>query len=94
MFHTSEDDEKPELSVEDREFLKIMNDPIYHDESGQWVSTLPFGEPRPNLGNNRQSMLKLANILHPNLQRNSTKCEHAVAFTKRTFDAGHAELAQ
>nr|XP_022331795.1 uncharacterized protein LOC111129629 [Crassostrea virginica] len=93
IFQTSEDDEKPGLSVEDREFLKIMDNNIYRDESGQWVAPLPFREPRPRLGNNRQSALKRANMLHHSLQRNPTKCEHAIAFMKRIFDAGHAELA-
>ena len=58
IFQTSEDDEKPGLSVEDREFLKIMDNNIYRDESGQWVAPLPFREPRPRLGNNRQSALR------------------------------------
>ena len=31
-------------------------------------------------------------MLHQRLQSNPTKCENAVAFTKRIFDAGHAEL--
>ena len=49
-------------SVEDREFLKIMDNNIYRDESGQWVASLPFREPRPRRGNNRQSALKRANM--------------------------------
>ncbi|XP_056006690.1 uncharacterized protein LOC130050517 [Ostrea edulis] len=70
-----------------------MENNIYRNENGQWVAPLPFRESRPILGDNRHMAGRRANLLDLNLKKNPKKCEHAVAFMKRIFDAGHAELA-
>lgn len=93
IFQTSPDDDKPGLSVEDKEFLAIMDKEFYRDESGQWVAPLPFREPRYRLPDNRQQVLKRATILDNSLRKNPIKCEHALTFMQRIFDAKHAELA-
>lgn len=42
IFQTSHDDDKPGLSVNDKEFLSIMDKEFCFDKSGQWVVPLPF----------------------------------------------------
>ncbi|XP_065944078.1 uncharacterized protein [Magallana gigas] len=93
IFQTSPDDDKPGLSVEDKEFLAIMDKEFCRDNSGQWVAPLPFREPRCKLPDNRQQALRRAMILDTNLRKNPVKCGHAVTFMKRILDAEHAELA-
>lgn len=70
-----------------------MDQEFYLDESGQWVAPLPFREPRDRLPDNRQQALKRAMILDNSLRKNPIKCEHALTFMQRIFDAKHAELA-
>ena len=86
-------DDKPGLSVEDVEFLKLMDKEFKKDPSGNWVAPLPFRSPRPRLPNNRPLALKRARSLQISLQRDPDKKEHFVAFMKKIFDSGHAEVA-
>lgn len=74
IFQTSHDDDKPGLSVEDKEFLAIMDKEFCRDNSGQWVAPLPFREPRRKLPNNRQQALRRAIILDASLRKNPVKC--------------------
>lgn len=69
IFQTSHDDDKPELSVEDKEFLAIMDKEFCRDNSGQWVAPLPFREPRRKLPNNRKQALRRAIILDASLPK-------------------------
>lgn len=87
------DDDKPGLSVEDKEFLAIMDKEFCRDNNGQWVAPFSFREPRSKLSDNRQQALRRAMILDANLRKNPVKCGHAVTFMKRILDSEHTELA-
>ena len=93
IFQTTDADDSPGLSVDDREFLDVMNKEFRRDDSGQWVAPLPFRLPRRRLPDNRQQALKRGLSLDSNLKRNTLQREHAVTFMQRILDAGHAELA-
>ncbi|XP_075924090.1 uncharacterized protein LOC142925100 [Petromyzon marinus] len=54
VFVTTKDDDKPAPSLEDKEFLKIMDREFFQDESNSWVAPLPFRNPRCRLPNNRE----------------------------------------
>ncbi|XP_056016958.1 uncharacterized protein LOC130053620 [Ostrea edulis] len=93
VFHTTEYDDQPGLSIDDRLFLSMMDRELYRNDSGQWVAPLPFKEPRRRLPDNRQLAVKRAHILDVNLKRNPEKCLHATTFMQQIIDSGHAERA-
>jgi len=93
LFQKCKDDERPGLSVDDREFLKMMDSQFVKGPRGKWTAPLPFREDRPKLPNNREQAERRANILHKNLMRNPSKQQQFLTFMQRTFDNGHAEKA-
>ncbi|XP_050419153.2 uncharacterized protein LOC126832434 [Patella vulgata] len=93
VFRLSRNDEKLGPSVEDREFLVIMDREFQRDSSGNWVAPLPFKENRPRLPNNRTQAANRAKSLDYSLRKDSTKRAHFFTFMKRVFDNNHAELA-
>ncbi|XP_056022091.1 uncharacterized protein LOC125651089 [Ostrea edulis] len=93
VFHTTEYDDQPGLSIDDRLFLSMMDRELYRNDSGQWVAALPFKKPRRKLPDNRQIAVKRAHILDVNLKRNPEKCLHATTFMQQIMDSGHAERA-
>ncbi|XP_014676742.1 PREDICTED: uncharacterized protein LOC106816632 [Priapulus caudatus] len=93
LFVKTKDDEKLGLSVEDREFNRIMERDITKDNKGCWTAPLPFRSPRQVMPNNRSLALKRAKFLDANLQRNPTKKEHFIKFMKKVIDSGAAEVA-
>jgi hypothetical protein len=93
VFHTSADDDQVGLSVDDRQFLQIMEDGFKKDSSGKWKAPLPFRNPRPVLENNRLQALKRAQLLDASLKRNSVKKEHLVTFMRGLIDSGAMEVA-
>lgn len=42
IVQTTPDDNKPGLSIEDREFLNIMNNKFRLNSEGKWIAPLPF----------------------------------------------------
>jgi hypothetical protein len=93
LFLKTEHDEKLGYSVEDREFLKLMEIGFVKDEQDQWTAPLPFGTGRPNLASNRELALKRARSLDTSLQRDTLKCEHITEFMQKMIDNKHAEVA-
>lgn len=93
IFKRTSEDNRPSLSVEDRAFLKIMDNGMKKDSSGHWTAPLPFKEPRPALPTNRQQAMDRALSLDRSLQRNPTKMMHFHEFMKNLFEAGHVEQA-
>lgn len=63
LFHTAEDDNSVGLSVEDRDFLELMNKEMHRDEKGNWLAPLPFRTLRTPLPNNRSQAEKRAEML-------------------------------
>lgn len=93
LFFRGMDDNKPGYSIEDREFLAIMETECTKDKNGHWVAPLPFKADRPPLPNNRDVAFKRALMLDANLKRNPTKKKHFVDFMSKVMKSGAAEVA-
>ena len=93
LFECTPDDNKPGLSVEDRQFLTIMSEEMHLDDSGSLVAPLPSRVPRKPLPNNYSQALRRARSFDASLRRDSTKKEHFITFMNKLFANGHAELA-
>ncbi|MEW8339513.1 MAG: hypothetical protein AB2708_06655, partial [Candidatus Thiodiazotropha taylori] len=93
VFVKTVDDDKPSLSVQDRDFLQIMETNFHTDASGRWFAPLPFKSPRQRLPNNRELAVKRAQSLDASLRKNPVKKQHFVDFMAKIFQKGHAEVA-
>lgn len=93
VFQRHSDDNKQSLSVEDREFLTIMDTHFQKDSEGHLSAPLPFKPDRPPLPNNRENALKRAKSLHASLNKNAVKRQHFKDFMGKIFENGHAEGA-
>ncbi|XP_048734152.2 uncharacterized protein LOC125650167 [Ostrea edulis] len=93
IFVKTRDDDKIGLSIDDREFLAIMDISFRKDGNGHWTAPLPFKEQRPILPNNKVLALKRAHSLDVSLKKNPTKRDHMVTFMKGVIDRGAAEVA-
>lgn len=92
LFERTADDDKPGLSIEDREFLNITEIHCKRNEEGSWVSPLPFRTPGDRLPDNRVMALKRGNILNKTLAKNPCKQEHFHICIQGILEK-HAELA-
>ena len=93
VFEKRSDDNKPAPSVEDRQFLEIMDEGFVKDSEGRWSAPLPFRVDRPTLPSNKEQAVRRAKILHSSLHKNAAKCEHFVNFMGKIIKNGHAEVA-
>lgn len=87
------DDDKPSLSMEDKQFLDIMDKGLKKTPQGKWTAPLPFKSPRQQLPNNRVEALRRAYSFHNSLMGNPEKKGHMVDFMKNILEKGHAEVA-
>lgn len=86
-------DDRPDISVEDKAFLEIMDKEVFMDDSNSWVAPLPFREPRQKLPNNRVQAVKRLSALRHMFTKKPDMKEHMVSFMRKIFVAGHAEPA-
>ncbi|MES9882937.1 MAG: hypothetical protein ABW185_18875 [Sedimenticola sp.] len=93
LFEKTRHDDKPGMSVDDNEFIEIMDREFHKNEAGNWEAPLPFRADRPRLPNNRQQAVKRAKTLDYSLKKYPNKKEHFLSFMQGVFDAKHAELA-
>lgn len=93
LFLKTEHDNQIGLSIEDKQFLAIMNTKMQKGPTGNWVAPLPFRSSRPKLPNNRSYALKRAMLLHKSLLRDPKKRDHFVTFMNQIIRRGHAEVA-
>ena len=93
IFNRTEDDDRIGTSVEDRDFLQIMDGDFRRTEDGSWVAPLPFRQNRPRLPNNKAQALKRAKALSSSLRRDPLKKQHFITFMEGIISDGHAELA-
>ena len=93
IFNRTEDDDRIGTSVEDRDFLQIMDGDYRRTEDGSWVAPLPFRQNRPRLPNNKAQALKRAKALSSSLRRDPLKKQHFIPFMEGIISDGHAELA-
>ena len=71
VFIKMKDDNKFGPSIEDLEFLDLMENGMRKDTFGNWIAPLPFRSCRPRLPNNRLYALKRA-LLHASLLNETT----------------------
>ena len=93
IFQRRPDDNKQSLSVEDRQFLEIMDNHFQKDCEGRPSAPLPFKPDRPTLPNNREDALKRAKSLHASLNKSPVKKQHFKDFMNKILENGHAEEA-
>ena len=93
LFRKTEHDEKLGPSVEDQQFMRIMETSFRKDEEGHWVAPLPFKCDRTVLPNNRLQALRRAKSFDLSLRHDSVKRGHVLEFMEKLFDKGHVEEA-
>ena len=93
IFAKTKHDDKPGLSIEDKEFLQIMDKGFMKDKTGHWSAPLPFRKPRARLANNKPQALKRAHMLDTSLKKNAVKRRHFTEFMEEIFQNVHAEIA-
>ena len=91
LFDKTKEDEKTSLSIEDKEFLILMDSDFIRDQDGFWTAPLPFRKNRPPLPDNRSAAMKRAKSFDLSLVRNPIKLEHVRLFMDKIFERGHAE---
>lgn len=80
------------VSVDDREFMDLIDKSFQKDQDGRWKAPLLFRNPQL-LPNNRVQAYKRAQMLHVNLQNNPTKKEYFVTFMKNIIESDAMEIA-
>ncbi|XP_069610796.1 uncharacterized protein [Ranitomeya imitator] len=93
VFRTTHDDNKIAPSVEDEEFVNIMDSGFVKDKTSHWVAPLPFKLTRAKLPSNREQALSRLNSLQRTLSNKPQMKEHFVTFMGRIFGNNHAESA-
>nr|XP_034328410.1 uncharacterized protein LOC117689956 [Crassostrea gigas] len=93
VFYTDRHDNKIGNSVEDREFLSMMDQTFHMDSRGNWTSPLPFKNTRPTLTNNMAQVFRRAINLDNSLKRNPEKLKQMCEFMENIFNTGAAERA-
>lgn len=93
LFVKTKKDEEVGWSIEDRQFVELMDKECHRNEEGYWTAPLPFRVPRPKMPNNRRMALQRAMVLHNSLQKNPVKRDHFVTFMEKVLSSGAAELA-
>ncbi|KAK0143480.1 hypothetical protein N1851_018392 [Merluccius polli] len=93
IFEITEDDNKVAPSIEDRQFVQLMDKEMFMDNNNSWVAPLPFRTQRPRLPNNREQALARFTSLCRTLERKPEMKSHFLAFMQKIFDQDHAELA-
>lgn len=93
IFQRTEDDNKVAPSIEDKQFIKLMDKEMFIDEGNSWVAPLPFRTSRLHLPNNREQALSRFNSLCRTFERKAETKQHFFTFMQRIFDQDHAELA-
>ncbi|KAK7913154.1 hypothetical protein WMY93_013365 [Mugilogobius chulae] len=93
VFTRTADDHKLAPSVEDIQFLQILDAEIYQDSDNSWVSPLPFRSSRQRLPNNRQLAYDRLMSLRRTLERKPQMKAHFLEFMENMLTRGHAEVA-
>ena len=93
VFIRTKHDNKTGQSIEDREFLNIMDREFHMDPSGQWSSPLPFKSSQTDLWNNKEQAVQRFKASDRSLRKNPTKLQHLVTFMDKIFSSGAAEKA-
>ncbi|KAK0144244.1 hypothetical protein N1851_017386 [Merluccius polli] len=93
IFKQRADDDKLAFSIEDQDFLDIMNREFHKDETNNWVAPLPFRSTRQRLPNNRGQAVRRLMSLRRTLKKNTEMKDHYVEFMEKMFSKSNAEHA-
>ncbi|XP_062570928.1 uncharacterized protein LOC134232947 [Saccostrea cucullata] len=93
IFERTKDDNIPGMSIEDREFLEIMEKKCHKDETGHWSSPIPLKSNRDRLPNNNEQALKRTYSLLTSFNQDPVKMNLAIKFMENLFTHGFAEEA-
>lgn len=93
VFQTTKNDEAEAPSIEDLQFLSIMDHGVYKDKENSWVAPLPFRVHRPQLPDNRAQAQERLNSLQHSFKRKPEMKDQFVTFMDKIFLNGHAEIA-
>lgn len=81
------------MSVDDNNFLKIMDNEIYMDDENHWVLPLPCRFPHQLLPNNREQAFQRLRSLQCSFKRRPDMKEHFFDFMQKVIDNHQAEPA-
>ena len=93
VFASTKDDNRPGTSVEDRQFIHIMNSSLARNEAGSWEAPLPVRDELSRLPNNREDALKRFKSTSRTLEKKPLTKQHYFDFMQKLFEKGHAEPA-
>ena len=92
VFQKTKDDNKLGTSVEDSQFISLMNCNMLKNNNGYWEAPLPLKRPRVPLPNNKtQAYNRLQSTLRT-LQKKPPMKKHYFEFMGNIFKEGHAEI--
>lgn len=93
VFARTPDDHRLAPSMEDLEFLKIMEAECSQDSSKSWVAPLPFRSPRQRLPNNRKQAFNRLVSLRRSLDKRPQMKADFLEFMEKMLKKAHAEDA-
>lgn len=93
VFQKTPEDDKLAMSVDDNNFLRIMDNEVYIDDENHWVAPLPFRSPRKPLPNNREQAFQRLLSLQRSFRRRPDMKEHFFDFMQKVIDNHQAEPA-
>lgn len=86
MFQKTPEDEKLAMSVDDNNFLRIMESEVYMDDQNHWVAPLPFHLPHKPLPNNRGQATQRLSTLQRSFRRRPDMKQHFFDFMQKVLD--------
>lgn len=92
MFQKTPEDDKPAMSVDDNNFLRVMDNEVYIDDENHWAALLPFRSPCRPLPNNREQASQRLLSLQPSFRRRPDMKEY-FDFMQKVIDNHQAETA-
>lgn len=93
VFQRTSEDDKPAMSVDDSEFLRIMEKEMYMDDENHWVAPLPFRTPRNPLPNNREQASQRFSSLQRSFIKRPEMKQHYFDFMEKVIVNQQAEKA-
>ena len=93
VFASTKDDNRPGMSVEDRQFIQIMNSSLARNEAGSWEAPLPVRDEFSRLPNNREDAVKRFKSTTRALEKKPLMKQHYFDFMQKLFEKRHAEPA-
>lgn len=79
------------LSIEDKQFMSLMEDGIRHGEDGYYEMPLPFKGKDPCMPSNRTQALKRLNQIGARFRKDTKFCQDYTTFMQSIIENGEAE---